>query len=77
MLSSIIPWNVHGAFVAGVLGIGVISFAGYAVVIWLTPIVLIVTGALRHRHQLIPDDQDPDDVYGTPAADLPQRRTSV
>lgn len=77
LLSSIIPWNVHGAFVAGVLGIGVISFAGYAVVIWLTPIVLIVTGALRYRHDLIPDDQDPDDIYGTPSADLPHRRTSV
>ena len=46
LLSSIIPWNVHGAFVAGVLGIGTLSFAGYAVVIWATPLVLIAAAML-------------------------------
>lgn len=77
ILSSIIPWNVHGAFVAGVLGIGVLSFAGYALVIWLTPLVLIAAAMLFYRNDIIPPEDDPDDIYGEVPDGPPARRTSI
>ncbi len=77
LLSSIIPWNVHGAFVAGVLGIGTLSLAGYAVVIWLTPLVLIAAAVRLSRKDVIPTTSNPDDVYGTPPDKPPERRTSI
>jgi NhaC family Na+:H+ antiporter len=77
LLSSIIPWNVHGAFVAGVLGIGTLGFAGYAVVIWATPLVLIAAAIWLSRKDVIPPATDPDDVYGAAPAKPPERRTSI
>lgn len=77
LLSSIIPWNVHGAFVAGVLGIGSLSFAPYAVAVWATPLVLVATAAWLSRQDTIPTSTDPDAVYGPPATELPDRRTSI
>ena len=77
LLSSIIPWNVHGAFVAGVLGLGVLSFAGYAIVVWATPLVLLAAAMLRYRNDVIPAGEDPEEVYGEPPSQPPTRRTSV
>jgi NhaC family Na+:H+ antiporter len=77
LLSSIIPWNVHGAFVGGVLGIGVLTFAGFAVVIWATPLVLVAAAMLSYRNDTIPTDMDPDDVYGEIPDELPDRRTTI
>ena len=77
LLSSIIPWNVHGAFAAGILGIGTLSFAGYAVVIWATPLVLVAAAVWLSRKDIIPPAADPDDVYGTAPRRPPERRTSI
>jgi NhaC family Na+:H+ antiporter len=77
LLSSVIPWNVHGAFVAGVLGMGTLSFAGYAVVVWATPLVLVASAVWISRKDAIPADEDPDDAYGPEPATRPARRTSI
>lgn len=77
ILSSIIPWNVHGAFVAGVLGIGTLSLAPYAVVIWATPLVLVAAAVWLSRKDVIPSSSDPDDVYGPERTIPPERRTSI
>ncbi len=77
LLSSVIPWNVHGAFVAGVLGMGTLSFAGYAVVIWATPLVLVASAVWFSRKDAIPADEDPDDAYGPEPTTRPERRTSI
>lgn len=77
LLSAIIPWNVHGAFVAGVLGIATFSFAGYAVVIWMTPLVLVGAAMSFYRGDVIQAEQNPDDVYGEVPAQPPLRRTSI
>ncbi len=77
LLSSIIPWNVHGAFVAGVLGIGTLSLAGYAVVIWATPLVLVASAVWLSRRDAMPTDEDPNDAYGPEPKAPPKRRTSI
>ncbi len=77
LLSSIIPWNVHGAFVAGVLGIGTLSLAGYAVVIWATPLVLVASAVWLSRKDVIPTDEDPSSAYGPEPRVPPERRTSI
>jgi NhaC family Na+:H+ antiporter len=77
IFSPLIPWNVHGAFVAGTLGIAVLSFAQYAVLLWLTPVVLIVIGLAKFRRDEIPEDQPADQTYAAEPKELPERRTSV
>ncbi len=78
LLSSVIPWNVHGAFVAGVLGISTLSLAGYAVVIWATPLVLVASAVRLARKDAIPTGARPErrvrprarDTPGAPNVDL-------
>ncbi len=77
MFSPLIPWNVHGAFVAGTLGIAVIEFAPYAVLLWMTPIVLILIGIAKFKRDEIPNSQLVEDSYGDEPRELPGRRTSV
>lgn len=48
----------------GVLGIGTLSLAPYAVVTWATPLVLIASASLLSRRDVIPTIDDPDDVHG-------------
>ena len=77
IFSPLIPWNVHGAFVAGTLGIAVLSFAQYAVLLWLTPVVLILIGLAKFRSDEIPDEATAEKTYGEEPEELPERRTSV
>ncbi len=77
IFSPLVPWNVHGAFVAGTLGIPVLAFAQYAVLLWLTPIVLIVIGLAKFSHAEIPPSEVAEDTYGKQPEKLPERRTSV
>ncbi len=77
LLSSVIPWNFHGAFVAGVLGISTLSLAGYAVVIWATPLVLVASAVRLARKDVIAAGADPNDTYGPEPATRPARRTSI
>ena len=77
IFSPLIPWNVHGAFVAGTLGIAVLEYAQYAVLLYLSPIVLIVIGFAKFSHDELPSGESVDDSYGAEPAELPERRTSV
>lgn len=45
--SVLIPWNTCGAYQAGVLGVDVVSYAGYAVFNWLSPFTTLTFAALR------------------------------
>lgn len=45
--SVLIPWNTCGAYQAGVLGVDVMSYAGYAVFNWLSPFTTLTYAALR------------------------------
>ncbi len=77
IFSPLIPWNVHGAFVAGTLGVAVLEFAPYAVLLWATPIVLIVIGIAKFSHDEFPTVEDAEANYGDAPTELPGRRTSV
>lgn len=77
IFSPLIAWNVHGAFVAGTLGITVFSFAPYAVLLWITPIVLILMGIAKFSHDELPTSQAAKDTHGEEPRQLPERRTSV
>lgn len=41
LLSVLIPWNVCGGYAAAVLGVATLSYAPYAMLNWITPIVAI------------------------------------
>jgi NhaC family Na+:H+ antiporter len=77
IFSPLIPWNVHGAFVAGTLGIGVLAYAPYAVLLWLTPVVLIGIGIARFSHDSISGTGPAEEAYGPEPQELPERRASV
>ena len=77
IFSPLIPWNVHGAFVAGTLGIAVLEFAQYAVLLWITPIFLIAFGLRKFSRDQLPPEQTAQATYGTEPTELPERRTSV
>ncbi len=77
IFSPLIPWNVHGAFVAGTLGVAVLEYAQYAVLLWISPIVLIVIGLTKFSHDEFPTDEDAEASYGDEPTELPTRRTSV
>jgi cytochrome c-type biogenesis protein CcmH/NrfF len=63
--------------VAGTLGIAVLEYAPYALLLWATPVVLIVIGLARFSHDEFPTQKDADASYGDQPAELPERRTSV
>ncbi|PRY20231.1 transporter (NhaC family) [Aliiruegeria haliotis] len=75
--SPLIPWNVHGAYAGGTLGVGVLSYAPYALLLWATPLVLIFLGFIKFNQDVIPGSESPQDVYGNKPEKLPERRTSV
>ena len=78
IFSPLIPWNVHGAFVAGTLGIAVMEYVEYAGVLFgITPIVLVLIGIAKFNRDTIPSTQLVEDSYGDEPRELPERRTSV
>jgi NhaC family Na+:H+ antiporter len=78
MFSFIVPWNVHGAFAIGALGLG-LSYAPYAFLSYLSPLVTMVLAFVYLNKKTIPDDEDPQTVYGTEMedAELPAQRLSA
>ena len=63
MISYVIPWNVHGAFVAGALGVGM-AYAPYAFLSYLSPLVTIVLAYVYLRKKILADGEDAQAVYG-------------
>lgn len=78
MFSFIVPWNVHGAFAIGALGIG-LAYAPYAFMSYLSPLVTLVLVFVYLNKKTIPDDEDAQTVYGNEPddADLPGQRLSA
>ena len=64
IFSAIIPWNVHGAFVASALGMSVITFAPYAFMCYLSVIVTVAIGFLYFRRDRLPSEEDAEAIYG-------------
>ena len=42
--SPLVPWNTCGVFMAGTLGVSTLSYAPYAVLCWVVPIISIIFG---------------------------------
>lgn len=78
MISYVIPWNVHGAFVAGALGIGM-AYAPYAFLSYLSPLVTILLAYVYFNKKTLADGEDAQAVYGAEPddADLPAAQLSA
>ncbi len=78
MISFIIPWNVHGAFVIGALGVGM-AYAPYTFLSYLSPLVTIFLAFIFLSKETLPGDEDAEAVYGIEPedADLPAPHLSA
>lgn len=63
VFSFIVPWNVHGAFVIGALGVGM-AYAPYAFLSYLSPLVTILLAYFYYNKKTLPVDEDAQEVYG-------------
>jgi len=77
IFSAIIPWNVHGAFVAGALGMNVLTFAPYAFMCYLSVIVTVTIGFIYFRKDQLPADEEATAVYGEEPDQLPAPHLSA
>lgn len=78
MFSYVIPWNVHGAFVAGALRMGM-TYAPYAFLSFFSPLVTILLAFIYFSKETLPSDEDAEAVYGAEPDDahLPAQRLSA
>lgn len=77
IFSPIIPWNVHGAFMAGALNVSVAAFAPYAFLCYLQPLTTILLGIIFMRKDSLPPDEDAHAVYGQEPEHLPDPHLSA
>ena len=77
IISPLIPWNVHGAFIAGALGIGVLEYAPFAFFCFLTPLVTLGMAYLYFRRDKLPKETNPAESYGAEPDPLPQPQLSA
>lgn len=77
--SPLIPWNVHGAFAAGALGVSVLHYAPYAVLCYVQPLTTIALAYLLARRSTLAAGTDASSVYGkrVGAEDLPAPKLSA
>ena len=62
--SPLIPWNVHGAFIGGALGMSVLSYAPFALLCYLQPLTTIVMAYITLHKETLPAGADAETVYG-------------
>lgn len=74
--SAVIPWNVHGAFVAGALGVGM-AYAPYAFMCYLSPVVAVAMGMLFPRRNELPPGSNVEEIYGAEAKQLPEAQLTA
>ena len=72
MFSPLIPWNVHGAFVAGAMGVSVLSYAPYAFMCYLSVLVTMFLAYLTSKKSTLPKGVDAAEVYGEMQEELPE-----
>jgi NhaC family Na+:H+ antiporter len=77
IISPIIPWNVHGAFIAGALGIGVLEYAPFAFFCYLTPLVTLVMAFLYFRKEKLSPATDAEQTYGDPPPTVVEPKLSA
>ena len=68
IISSIIPWNVHGVFFGSVLGVGVLALAPFAFLCYLSPLAVILASSRYFSKKKLPDDVDAKLLYGKEAS---------
>jgi len=68
MISYIIPWNVHGTFVIGALGLGM-AYAPYAFLSYLSPLVTIFLAFVYLNRKTLSANEDTEAVYGVEPED--------
>jgi NhaC family Na+:H+ antiporter len=56
--SPLVPWNSCGAFMGTVLGVPTVSFAGYAVFCWASPLLSVVYGITGFRIEKVQPQLD-------------------
>ncbi len=78
IFSPLIPWNVHGAFVLGSLGVGM-AYAPFAFLCYLSPLVTIVLAFVYLNRKKLAATEDAQAVYGPEPddADLPESQLSA
>ncbi len=74
--SAVIPWNVHGAFVVGALGVGT-AYAPYAFMCYLSPVVAVAMGMLFPRQNELPQESNVEEIYGNETKHLPDPQLSA
>ncbi len=62
--SPIIPWNVHGAFVGGALGMSALAYAPFALLCLLQPLTTMAMAYTTFRKETLPLEADAEAVYG-------------
>ena len=72
MFSPLIPWNVHGAFVAGAMGVSVLSYAPYAFMCYLSVLVTMFLAYLTSKKSTLPKGVDAAEAYGEVQEELPE-----
>lgn len=53
--SVLIPWNTCGAYQSGVLGVGVLEYAAYAIFNWLSPIMTLIFAGIGIKIRMLAD----------------------
>jgi NhaC family Na+:H+ antiporter len=78
IFSYIVPWNVNGAFAIGAMGVG-IAYVPFTFLAYLSPIVTLVLAFVYFNKKTIPDDENPQKVYGAEPtnAELPAQRLTA
>ncbi len=62
LTAPLVPWNSSGVFIASTLGVSAATYAPYAVLCWLTAIVVVIFGYARITMERIPPSQtEPED----------------
>jgi len=62
LTSPLIPWNTCGAFLKGVLGVSTTAYAKWAIMNYLTPIVVIILACLNSKLVVVRIEDDPETV---------------
>ena len=57
LTSALVPWNTCGAYMAGVLGVGTLAYAPFAILNWIVPLISIGYGFAGFSFETIDEDE--------------------
>ncbi len=62
LTAPLIPWNSSGVFIASTLGVSAVTYAPYAILCWLTPVIVAIYGyANLTMARIPPAETEPED----------------